>query len=84
MVVAQLPQRPRQDPGDRDRHQREPAEPERRLRERAPAGVDGGQQDRRQRHPDEVLDDAPAEQRDLGRTIGRAPAADGDVDDHHR
>ena len=47
-----------------------------------PSRSDDGEQDGRDGHADDVLDHAPAEQRVLGRPVGRAAAAARDVDDH--
>ena len=64
---------------------REPGQSERRLAERPLAGVHG----RRCRiaasaTPTRSCMTAPAEQRLLGRAVGRPPPAEGDVDDDHR
>ncbi len=84
MLVAQATQDPWQQAGHQQGDDRECPESQRGLSGRPAPRIDRRQEDGGHGDPHEVLDDAPAEEGDLGRLVGRASSADGDVDDDDR
>ena len=82
VLVSQAVEDDRKESGDRDRQDREHGDSHDRGFGRPSVGAEGGQQDRRKGHAGHVLDDAPAEERVLGRLVRRSPTAAGDVHDH--